>query len=191
MVNVLTELLRASAQEGEIVSLTGDSSGGNMILGLAVETMGQEDWERKFAPKSLMLVCPSADLRHQSEEEEKIEREGRDPLLVIKEEKRTAGQWAGDWGVEDVRVSPLLRGEELKVLKEMGTRVHGVTAGHDILTPDTLKLRAKLEELGVEGQWLHWERQMHGFPLAFQYKLKESKEAVAWITQVLKDECEP
>lgn len=190
MVTVLTELLRASEREGEIVSLMGDSSGGNMILSLAVEIMSRPVWERKFAPKSLMLVCPSTDLRHQSEEEEKMEREGKDPLLVIREEKRTAAQWAGDWGAEDVRVSPLLRGDGLKILKEMGTRVHGVTAGHDILTPDALKLRAKLEELGVEGKWLHWERQMHGFPLAFPYKLKESVEGVKWITEVLKDECE-
>lgn len=194
MVEVLKTLLEQSAREGESVVLLGDSSGGNMVVGLAVELLrqrGQVLGEESQSPptralKALMLICPSADLRHESAEEAQLERRKFDPILLISEEKRTSVQWAGNWGVGDPRVSPLLLEDELLGLfRENGVEVNGVTAGHDILSPDAVKLRNRFNKLGIKGQWLHWERQMHGFPLAARYGLKESKEGVEWIVGVL------
>lgn len=74
----------------------------------------------------------------------------------------------------------------LAALAARGVQLHGVTGGFDILTPDGLLLRGRLEEAGVRGKWLHWEKQMHVFPLAFRWGLKESREGKNWVLDVLR-----
>ena len=61
-----------------------------------------------------------------------------------------------------------------------------MTGGYDILTPDGLLFRDRLVEAGVGGSWLHWEKQMHVFPLAWRYGLRESREAKDWCVDVLR-----
>lgn len=57
---------------------------------------------------------------------------------------------------------------------EAGVRLIGVTGGHDLLTPAALRFRDACCGRGVGGAWLHWEGQMHCFPLAFAYGLPEA-----------------
>lgn len=136
-------------------------------------------------PYSILLICPSVDKSFTNPAIKAWER--KDPLQTISKELETSRTWAAGWGLEDPRISPLLSGE-LGVLKDRQVRVHGVTAGHDILSPDALLLREKLSELGVRGKWLEWERQMHCFPLAFSYRLKESVQGMQWMVDVLRRE---
>lgn len=140
---------------------------------------------RPLMPDHILTVGPSVDLRRSNPEIPIIEK--RDPLLRHKFIKATSDVWRHDWPAEDPRCSPLLCSPEvLRELRDAGTQVHGVTGGYDILTPDGLLFRERLEKAGIKGDWLHWEKQMHVFPLAYRWGLPESREGKNWILEKLK-----
>lgn len=144
------------------------------------------------APDALFLICPSVDAKRENPDIAKIQK--LDPVLKADVSKKFAIAWSGEWSVDDERISPALDGREdiadhvVQLIKERGVVVHGVTAGYDILSPDGIKLRERLEKEGVPGKWLHWDKQMHCFPLAWIYGLPESKEGLFWILDVLGEE---
>ncbi|KAL1701025.1 alpha/beta hydrolase fold-domain-containing protein [Schizophyllum commune] len=193
----LYERAMADAEaRGERVIWAGDSSGGNVVLALVGEVLriGRKGDTKTAtrplpAPAALMLICPSVDAKRNNPEIARIQKV--DPVLDAEESQRHAAEWAGEWGLEDERVSPVLSDKEdhvVRLLRERGVHVHGVTAGHDILGPDGIKLRDKLADAGVEGKWLEWDKMMHCFSLAWFYGLPESKEALQWIMDVLREE---
>lgn len=119
-----------------------------------------------------------------------------DPVLTIPFVNSTARAWCNGTRddtpssphtpvpYDDPRVSPVLA--DVAVLKARGVKVHGVVGGYDVLTPDALVFKGKLEREGLEGRWLVWEKMMHCFPLAGAgYGLPEGKEAVQWVEGVL------
>ena len=162
-------------------------------------------------PVAVMGICPSTDLRHEHEDLEGVSKD--DPLLTKEFVDSTAkawcdgkvssrkdtnsllqkGEYAGGtlpgvddiaWGPDDYRVSPVLG--DLSLFRKYGVKVHGVTGNMDVLGIEAVIFRDKLGEAGVEGEWLEWDGQMHCFPLAFSYGLKESKMATDWMFDVLK-----
>ncbi|KAF7561814.1 hypothetical protein G7046_g2330 [Stylonectria norvegica] len=88
-----------------------------------------------------------------------------------------------DWTFNDPRVSPIRA--DLSPLVNHGIKVHGITASYDCLGPDAIVFREQCRRKGVQGEWLAWDKQMHCFPLAFNYGVKESKEAVDWMIEIL------
>ena len=44
-------------------------------------------------------------------------------------------------------------------------KVHGVTGGHDILTPDAILFREKCKSVGVDRGWLEWISRCTAFQL--------------------------
>lgn len=165
----------------EIV-FAGDSAGGNIALALPLHILSKDPSAR--APDSLMLMSPAVDLRNSNPEMAVVEK--HDPMLSVQFVNETAAAWCGkDMDPSDPRVSPLLG--DVTVLAKRGVRVNGVIAGYDVLAPDCVLFVKKCEEAGVRGQWLHWDKQMHCFPLAYKYKfLKEALDAVEWMIEVFK-----
>ncbi|KAK8187081.1 alpha/beta hydrolase fold-domain-containing protein [Phyllosticta capitalensis] len=196
-------VMNESRERGERVIWAGDSSGANIVLGLVGEalrvgrpgpnnTMREKLTRPLPAPDALFLICPSVDAKRENPDIAKIQK--LDPVLKADVSKKFAIAWSGEWSVDDERISPALDGREdiadhvVQLIKERGVVVHGVTAGYDILSPDGIKLRERLEKEGVPGKWLHWDKQMHCFPLAWIYGLPESKEGLFWILDVLGEE---
>lgn len=107
-----------------------------------------------------------------------------DPVLRLLIEIRTAKAWADFWDLSDSRLSPLLA--DLSILRGGRVKIHGVTGGYDILTPDTFFFRQRCEAARICGEWLEWEKQMHCFPIAFAYGLPEIVKGKDWIVEVLK-----
>jgi len=183
--------LMAEAEEaGEKVILAGDSSGANIALCLVLEAL-QEDSENEGVeikhlphPVAIMNVCPSTDLTRENSDIDKVA--PRDPLLTPKIIRATAKAWQGDWDAADRRISPI--NADISLLAKKGIKVHGITAGCDVLSPDGVIFRKKCEEHGVIGEWVHWEKQMHCFVLTMPYGLVEAKDACQWIVDVLKKE---
>ncbi|KAK0663262.1 hypothetical protein DIS24_g1324 [Lasiodiplodia hormozganensis] len=142
------------------------------------------------APSALLIICPSVDARRVNGDIEALQ--DKDPILIAEQSKQQAEDWAGDWSLDDERISPAINHDAednlVRLLSEKKVKVHGVTAGYDILSPDAILLRERLEKGGVWGKWLHWDKQMHCFPLAWFYGIPESKEGLHWIIDVLKDE---
>ncbi|RMZ68091.1 esterase lipase [Pyrenophora seminiperda CCB06] len=183
-------LMAEAEGAGEKVILAGDSSGANIALCLVLEAL-REDSEKEGTeikqdshPVAIMNVCPSADLTRTNTDIDKVA--PRDPLLTPKIIRATAKAWCGDWDPADRRISPI--NADISLLARKGIKVHGITAGFDVLSPDGIIFRTKCAEAGVEGQWVHWEKQMHCFILTLPYGLAEAKDAVKWIIDVLNKE---
>ncbi|KAK8222479.1 alpha/beta hydrolase fold-domain-containing protein [Phyllosticta paracitricarpa] len=192
------QVMIESKERGEYVIWAGDSSGANIVLGLIGEALREEkqplddrDGPRPLlSPQALLLICPSVDAKRENPDIAKIQRQ--DPVLKAAESKKFAVAWSGEWSINDERISPAQEGRPgdhvVQLLRERGVKVHGVTAGYDILSPDGIKLRERLEKEGVQGKWLHWDKQMHCFPLAWIYGLPESRKGLFWILDVLSEE---
>ena len=189
LLNLLPTLLNASAAANEIAILAGDSAGGNLALALPLEMLrlaaSNPASPPPPMPTAILVLGASVDLRRCNPAIPLIE--PKDPLLRHKFIKATSDTWCGSLSPSDPKLSPLLVSDEiLHALRDRGVRIHGVTGGYDILTPDGLLFRDRLVEAGVGGSWLHWEKQMHVFPLAWRYGLRESREAKDWCVDVLR-----
>lgn len=79
-----------------------------------------------LAPKNILLICPSVDMRHVNPSPESLIAK-KDPMLSQKFLESTARTYVGDWSVDDPRVSPLLA--DMEPLARYGVQVHGCTAG--------------------------------------------------------------
>lgn len=165
----------------EKIIWAGDSSGANLAICLTLQ--GLHRYPNLRAPAAVMAICPSTDLTRSNPEIKTIEK--NDPLLSYDAVVETASAWAGDWSKEDQRISPLYA--DLAPLLQNNVQVHGVTAGYDVLSPDGIKFREKLEKAGVAGKWLEWDKQIHDFPLTWMYGLSEANEALEWIRAVIEE----
>jgi acetyl esterase/lipase len=174
-------LLAKSKEQSETVTLAGDSAGGNIVLCLVLEALHLDP--TCATPYSIMAICPSVDMRR--EHPSLIGLEKNDPILRIPFIKSTAETWTGEWEFSDRRVSPIEA--DVSSLSRANVRVDGMTAGYDLLGPDGVLFREKLDQNGVKGVWLHWEKMMHCWPLASSYHIfPESKKGFDWIVDVLK-----
>jgi acetyl esterase/lipase len=181
LLELYNTLLAESAKNSEMVTFAGDSAGGNIVLCLVIEALHLDS--NTAAPDSIMAICPSADMRRNHPSLPSLEK--HDPILRIDFVKSTAKAWTGTWELSDRRVSPVQA--DVSLLAKAGVKVDGLTAGHDLLGPDGVIFREMLDENGVEGSWLHWEKMMHCWPLASVYNVfPESKIAFQWIVDVLK-----
>ncbi|KAH7141775.1 alpha/beta hydrolase fold-domain-containing protein [Dactylonectria macrodidyma] len=198
------ELMRQSTEAGEVVVVAGDSSGGNLALSLVTWTLLTWKDETVKPPAAILAISPTTDLRHEALEIQQVEKV--DPILSHSFINSTASTWcpgpiaresseatelAGDghhhrwdWSFEDPRVSPILA--DLGPLVRHGAKIHGVTGSYDVLAPEAVAFREKCKQAGIEGEWLSWHGQMHCFPMAYKFGLKESRQAVEWIIQLLK-----
>jgi acetyl esterase/lipase len=187
------QLMIEAREAGDKVILAGDSSGANVVLCLTLEAL-REDAESGLDvsaqdtssahPIAIMAISPSTDLTRANPDIEKLAK--LDPLLSPGVIRQTAAAWTADWDAADRKVSPI--NADILLLAKRGIRVHGITAGCDVLAPDGVLFRNKLSELGVQGEWLHWEKQMHCFVLTLPYGLREAEEGVQWVIDVLKKE---
>jgi acetyl esterase/lipase len=188
LLTLIPILLNDCAAANETAILAGDSAGGNLILALPLEMLRAAGADPSIPPPPMpahiIAISPSVDLRRSNPAIPLLE--PKDPLLRHKFVKATSETWRGDWDAYDTRLSPLLLPlHVLEALRDRGVQVHGLTGGYDILTPDALLFRERLIEAGVGGSWLHWERQMHVWPLAWRFGLRESREAKDWVVEVI------
>ncbi|KAI5467871.1 Alpha/Beta hydrolase protein [Mariannaea sp. PMI_226] len=196
-------LLRQATGAGETVVVAGDSSGGNIALCLVTWTLLNQKNDVIKAPVAIFAISPTTDLRHAMAEIKDVE--NLDPIMSLSFINLTARTWCpvpdrpgtGDitvtepdghlyhlnWDLEDPRVSPIQA--DLRVLTRYGVKVHGVIGTYDVLGPEAAAFVDKLREHGIEGEWLRWKGQMHCFPIASRYRLKESMQAVDWIIESL------
>ncbi|KAL6720880.1 hypothetical protein ACLMJK_002805 [Lecanora helva] len=163
----------------ETITIAGDSSGASLALSLTLTALSKNPTTR--APNNLLLISPVLDLTFSNPSLPSLEK--RDPVLRLRIERQTAISWAGDWALDDPRLSPIYHADDdgVRVLRDKGVKVWGVTGGWDILTPDAVGWRERCRGEGVEGGWLEWEGQMHCFPVACGFGLRESGEGVGWI----------
>ena len=185
-------LIRQSRKNGEKVIFAGDSSGGNVVLSLVLWLVSEAEKKgtEVLAPDEMLVISPSTDLRH--EEPLIAEAAKWDPIMTPEFIDSTADGWTGvnspaseeeRWKKDDPRVSPTLA--DLSVFARHGIRINGITGSWDVLSPEAVIFREKIRDEGAEGSWIEWEKQMHCFPLAARYGLRECKKAMAWIVETM------
>jgi acetyl esterase/lipase len=189
------------ATANDRIVFSGDSAGGNLSIALVMWALTEmaEGKASDRAPDAIVGICPSTDLRHL---DPKIEATAHDdPMFTVEFIQSTAKAWADGqvdtpsltptgpegykaWSMSDPRVTPALA--NVSLLTRYKVKVHGITGTRDVLAPEAMAFRDRCAEMGVEGQWLEWEGQMHCFPLTFAYGLKEAKDAVTWLVGIFK-----
>lgn len=171
--------------EEEIVTFAGDSAGGNIVLGLVLHVLSSRSNAGCVrAPDSLLVISPTTDCTPQDSNDPVLkEAQKHDPILSVPFTNQGAAKWAGDWDPADPRLTPL--NADVSVLADRGVKLYGITGSYDVLTPPTIKFRDMCEKERIEGEWLDWDGQMHCFPLAWIYGLRESKEGKEWLVDVL------
>ncbi|KAK4943976.1 hypothetical protein LTR10_016496 [Elasticomyces elasticus] len=206
----LASALVDANKAGDTVALMGDSSGGNIALSLGFWAV--ENYKAPIASGSVhdglplisvFVISPAVDLRNVNPGIG--EADMHDPVLTVGLTSQVARAWTGNvdskgsvpgmpvaMEMSDPVVSPLLQSEEMfGLLRDRGVSVHGVVGTHDVLAPDALELMRKCERLGMRGEWLVWDGQMHCFPLAGGGEivgLREGKEGRRWVDEVLRED---
>ncbi|KAF4959275.1 hypothetical protein FSARC_10791 [Fusarium sarcochroum] len=200
-------LLKDSSDLGESVVVAGDSSGGNIALSVVTWTLRDQDVQLIKPPSAILAITATTDLSHNHPDIPAVDKV--DPILTEAAINDTASKWAPgdsnvdqqynpqnpyakslneherlDWSVEDPRVSPIHA--DLQGCIRNKVKINGITASHDVLGPEAVEFRERCRKEGVSGDWLSWDTQMHCFPLAYKYGLKESKEGLDWIINVIK-----
>ncbi len=154
---------------GKIVFM-GDSAGGGLALGIA-EVL-KERGEK--GPEELILISPWADASMSNPDiEDYLD---VDPMLGRDGLARMGRIWAGNLDVKDPMVSPIYGDLEglCPVLLTTGT--------WEVLYPDTLLLKEKLEEAGVECRYIEKDRMIHCYPIT---PIPEAKDALSVIWEVI------
>lgn len=177
------EMATAMAKNRKI-TLMGDSAGGNVVLSLAFWWAGQTNTktEGRSPLVNVFAISPATDLRNQNLGI--TEANKHDPVLSVGLTTDVGRKWAGALGTDDPSVSPNLA--DFNLLRQCKVRTHGVVGTHDVLAPDAILFRELLAKHQISGEWLQWEGQMHCFPLASVYGLREGKDGRDWIIDVLK-----
>jgi acetyl esterase/lipase len=205
--SLLRVLMREASEAGKSVVLAGDSSGGNLAVCLGfwwakelqqplahmnikdVEGAAErpKDAPPPSTPLSVFAMAPAVDLTNQNPQINEIDK--FEPLLTIATTTDVAKKYTGSTTKrDDPSVSPLF--DDFEPVRRADIRVNGLVGTYDLLAPDDQLFIEKLKEHQVEGEWMVWEGQMHCFPLAFAYGIRESKEGKEWIVGVLRRDAE-
>jgi acetyl esterase/lipase len=181
---LLVKVIEKAQQEKGSVTLMGDSAGGNVALSLAFWYAKRmlEEGARPGVLKNVVVISPPTDLRNQNPAINEADK--HDPILTKDLIESVAVAWAGDLPRDSPEVSPLL--DDISAMKSAGIKIHGVVGTYDVLAPDAMKFREVCEKGEIPGDWMVWEGQMHCFPLAACYGLKEGKVARDWVIDVLR-----
>ncbi|OCF41125.1 hypothetical protein I317_05039 [Kwoniella heveanensis CBS 569] len=204
-------LMSESARAAEVVSLVGDSSGANVALCVTLYTLAlgkaiQPDPETEgsssapaqrdltptpapvpaptpaLAPSQLVLISPCVDCSNNNPEMKGVNR--HDPVLTVTYTGQVADTWRGtDISPSDPLVSPAKA--DLSLLTSYGVRIEGIVGTWDVLAPDTLEFIEACRAAGLHGDWLVAEGQMHCYPLAWRYKLKNCVDGKDWIINTI------
>ncbi|KAF4555151.1 Hypothetical protein D9617_3g022230 [Elsinoe fawcettii] len=174
--------LQRSARAGERVVVAGDSSGGNLALCLALHVLSDNTSVPK--PHAILLVSPAVDLRPTQRDDMIQAVSQNDPVLTVESHDSEARTWVGKENPGLPWLSPVTA--DPSILSKAGVKLLGITGGWDILSPSTLIFRDAARESYVGGAWLHWEKQMHCFPLAFMYGIPEAVQSKDWLVTQLK-----
>ena len=145
--HVYKKLMQQSRVNGERVIWAGDGSGANVALGQVIWSLSREN---EMGPAGVMAICPPTDLKHM--DERILEIVDKDPILTLPLIHGTAQTWVSSldrsllktdvlpmpngnmFEVTDPRVSPI--NAQLNMFAAFNVKVHGVTAGYDLLSPE-------------------------------------------------------
>ncbi len=155
------------------VTLAGDSAGGGLALGQAIDYRDAG----LPAPKQVILIAPWVDIALTNPAAELLE--PVDPVLRVATVRTCGRLWAGERDHRDPMLSPLFA--DLGGLPP----VHTFQGGRDILAPDALLLAQRLADAGNEGTFTLDPGGIHDHLGAFW--TPEARAALRAVNQLLRE----
>ena len=150
---------------GKIVFM-GDSAGGGLALGLA-EALRDQGIR---GPEELILISPWADVTMSNPEAAAYLE--HDPMLGIDGLRRMGEVWANGLDLTDPRVSPLYG--DLSGLPHVTLTV----GTWEVLYPDIMLLKEKLDQAGTACDLIVGERMIHCYPIVPVPEAKAAQDAI-------------
>lgn len=150
----------------------GDSAGGGLAMSLAQQARN-EGWSKR--PKKMTLISPWLDMTLSDPRSQALA--VKDVLLAGDLLKQAGKAYAGDWALDDPRVSPIYGGFD-----ELG-QLLVISGTDDILYPDVLRLQQSIKHSkGTTLDLVVVPEMMHDFVV---YPLKESLQYLDQIGQFI------
>ncbi len=132
--------------------IAGDSAGGGLALAVSLALR-----DRGLRPVRIILLSPWLDVRTEQPEQPALER--RDAMLAAVGLREAARTYACGLPLDDPRISPL--NGELRGLPPITV----FTGTHDLLNPDSHRLRERCAESGVSCELVEAPGMPHVYPL--------------------------
>ncbi len=149
--NLMNHIFELYESQGKIISLIGDSAGGNIIM---AQTTYRDNNDLSL-PKNVIALFPWLNLELDNPTSTEIE--SKDALLSISGAQISAQIYAGDLEITDPLVSPFYA-------KYSNNYNLMLTASeNDILTPDIEALIQKLNTDGIEFKYHYYKDAYHDF----------------------------
>lgn len=168
----LYNIVLASVNSADQITLMGDSAGGGAALGLA-HALAQQGITQ---PKDIILLSPWLDIA--TDNPDLLPYEKKDPLLSIWPLQMNAMTWAGS--AENLK-NPLVSPMYSDRFSEMG-RITLFTGTRELLYPDIILLDQMLTEQGVAHNMIVGRGMNHVYPC---YAIPEAKTAQAQIAEII------
>ena len=161
----------------ENVIAMGDSAGAGMLLGL-LEQMGLEKF---FQPRKTILLSPWLDVRMTNPKIDDIQK--LDPVLIKEALKATGKAYAGEDGLNNFLVNPILG--PIEYLENVTI----YTGTYDILNPDVHEFLNRAKELNLDIDLREKEKAIHIWMTHIENKkIHYAKETFEDIVNLLKKE---
>ena len=175
VVPLYKEIIKKYGKENVIAM--GDSAGGGMLLGL-LEQMGLEKFVQ---PNKTILLSPWLDVRMINPEIDKIQK--YDPILIKEPLKKVGKAYAGEGGMENFLVNPVLG--PLENLENLTI----YTGTYDILNPDVHEFIKRANEVSLKVDLREKEKAIHIWMTHVENKrVYAAKETFNDIVNLLKED---
>lgn len=168
LLNLYTEILE-SVESPSQLTIMGDSSGGNLSLGLAHLLKRNQ----LAQPKDIILLSACVDMG--LDNPELPEYEQKDPMLASGGMEAIRRIWVDDRRLQDPLISPLYG--DFKGFP----RVTHFIGTHEGLYPDAVKLEEKLTAQGVEIDTLVYPKRNHVFVILPIPEAKDARQKIVGI----------
>ncbi|MBC8062124.1 MAG: alpha/beta hydrolase [Clostridiaceae bacterium] len=169
IVPIYQEIISATKYEDTIIM--GDSAGGGMSLSLA-QLLKEKGIPQ---PGNIILISPTLDMSFSNPKIQELER--FDPISAVPALIDIIKWYGGDKDAKHHLISPIFGNLEGlgKISLFIGT--------HDILYPDTKKLKTMADEKGIALDYYEYPLMIHVWPLFF---FPESKKATEEIIEIIR-----
>lgn len=169
LLNLYKEIL-GTIESHKLLTIMGDSAGGNISLSLA-QLLKKNNIPQ---PKDIILLSACVDMGLDNPLIPEYEK--KDPMLAIGGMEVITRIWAADKNIDDPLISPIYGNFE-----GLGKITHFIGT-HEGLYPDAIKLDEKLTEQGIESNTFVYPKMNHVFVVL---PIPEAKDAQQKIIEII------
>ncbi len=148
------------------ITVIGDSAGANLALVLPLLVAKSKQ------PKNVIALSPVVDLRANNSDIDKLE--PVDPFLPLDTIRHVLPRYYGSLDPKDPIISPLFAN-----YKKVRPKLHLLTSGKDLLSPDVELLHKSLKEQSIDHEYVYHPHLVHAWPILPTRSAKNTRRQIA------------